>query len=388
MKDTNLVLQGNNIEILKLLMIQNYQVDSVVTDPPYGLSFMGSHWDYDVPSTEFWKLVYQVLKPGGHVLSFGGTRTYHRMVVNMEDAGFEIRDMITWNYGSGFPKSHNIGKAIEATEQTGKSSPKALRKIRMKDDYKPTGQVDYKKGRAFESIQNDDTETELSETSIQWSGWGTALKPSLEPIVLARKPLSESTVAKNVLALGTGAINIDGCRIGNEGGRWPANSIFDEEAGKILDGQSGITKSGSGVRHNHQSKHDGPVYGKYNDLDTTGFDDSGGASRFFYCAKANQKERNGSKHPTVKPLKLMQYLCRLITPPNGTVLDPFAGSGTTGEAALLEGFRPILIEREKEYIQDIKNRLSGVKKERKQPIPISTPEDPGVDKFIVKKRTA
>ena len=328
-------------------------VDSIVTDPPYGLEFMGKEWDYDVPNKEMWKEALRVLKPGGYLLSFAGSRTYHRMVVNIEDAGFEIRDQIMWIYGSGFPKSHNISKAMDKTPE-----------------------------------------------AKQWDGWGTALKPAHEPIVVARKPLI-GTVVENVLEYGTGGLNLDGCRIGIEGGtsridgsnagkernklhggnfgvqdigkgRFPANVILDEEAGAMLDEQS----------------------------------DSGGASRFFYCAKPSQKERNagcdhlpekvyapsnqakaelkrGNKefnawdgkehterhnhnhvgsnrnhHPTVKPVDLMCYLCRLVTPPEEIVLDPFMGSGTTGVAANMEGFNFIGIEMDEEYIEIARARIT------------------------------
>lgn len=331
-----MLLLGNCLNELKKL--DDCSVDAVVTDPPYGLNFMGKKWDYDVPSTDIWCEVLRVLKPGGHLLSFFGTRTYHRGVVRIEDVGFEIRDQIQWIYGSGFPKSLNL-----------------------KDE---------------------------------WNGWGTALKPANEPIVLARKPLSEKTVADNVLKWGCGAINVDASRIGNEiipqhqrdlsqahgdkwaagtkqpvlgvtnytVGRWPANVMFDEQAAFMLDEQSS------------------------------------NVSRFFYCAKASKSERNagledmpekaasnlpmrskngirGGKgidgtetdrltknqnfHPTVKPIKLMEYLIKLITPPNGIVLDPFMGSGSTGVAANNLGFNFIGIELNEEYFEIAKERLNN-----------------------------
>jgi site-specific DNA-methyltransferase (adenine-specific) len=240
-----------------------------VTDPPYGLSFMGKKWDYDVPSVDFWKEVYRVLKPGGHVLSFGGTRTYHRMVVNIEDAGFEIRDQIMWLYGSGFPKSHNIGKAVDKLqgnerEVVGKKSAEIFDNTILKKQGSMMGSPE---GRIRGNI-------EITKGQSEWEGWGTALKPANEPICVARKPLSEKSVAENVLKWGTGGINIDGCRVGSESmsyirnekdkgvigfgmnkyesetteGRFPANIILDEEAGKLLDEQSGISKSTGAVR--------------------------------------------------------------------------------------------------------------------------------------------
>jgi DNA modification methylase len=427
------ILHGNNLDLLKTL--PENSVDSIVTDPPYGLSFMNKKWDYDVPSVEFWKEAYRVLKHGGHVLSFGGTRTYHRMVVNIEDAGFEIRDQIMWLYGSGFPKSHNIGKAIDATIKTGKSNPKSLREVRMGEDYEPTGQIDYKKGRMFSSeLKNDDREQIVDN---QWKGWGTALKPANEPICLARKPLSEKSVAENVLKHGTGGINIDGCRVNFQNeedrkestaknqhadfgtkpmtnnnvygdysmiepknydpqGRFPANIIFDEEAGKLLDEQSGISKTGD-IKPYEQRNTDSYSGSMPPIIDVNFKGDKGGASRFFYCAKASKSDRDdglrgfhkkSSKkfdggnfdsastnandrtslnfHPTVKPTELMRYLCRLVTPPNGIVLDPFMGSGSTGKGAILEGFDFIGMELDSEYIEIAKARIAHAEKEFKQ----------------------
>lgn len=371
----------------KLKELQICSIDAVVTDPPYGLSFMGKKWDYDVPSVEIWREVFRVLKPGGYVLSFGGTRTYHRMVVNIEDAGFEIRDQVQWIYGSGFPKSHNL-----------------------KDE---------------------------------WQGWGTALKPANEPICLARKPLDKGlTVAENVLKWGTGAINIDEGRIGfanekdakegrssrpgktsnaneyalNHGGlegfdrsnrdhiqgRWPANVLFDEQAAEMLDEQSGpiktklpfqkISEHTFGV--GDDQIHKGQKFESQKGLGIT----IPGASRFFYVAKASKRERNAglegmperqasglpmrskdgdrggtgidetdtdrltknqNHHPTVKPIKLMEYLIKLITPPNGNVLDPFMGSGSTGVAAKNLGFNFVGIEMNDEYFEIAKKRIDG-----------------------------
>jgi hypothetical protein len=327
------VVHGEALEVLRTL--PGNCADAIVTDPPYELGFMGKKWDATgiAYSVELWREVLRVLKPGGHLLAFGGTRTYHRMTCAIEDAGFEIRDCVAWMYGTGFPKSLNG----------------------------PWG--------------------------------GTALKPAHEPIVLARKPLI-GTVAANVQAHGTGALNVDGCRIGlapgdqkSEGGRfdrgdykgqqggvafgkaercgtntdnlgrWPANVCLDEEAAALLDAQSGElhARGNAGA-----SKGGGGMYGHGPTLNTFGAGDSGGASRFFYTAKASRKERGaGNTHPTVKPLALMRWLCRLVTPPGGLVLDPFTGSGTTALACKREGFRFIGIEREAAYVDIALDRLAG-----------------------------
>lgn len=331
-------------------------IDAVVTDPPYALvsivkrfgkngsapakgndayarasaGFMGQTWDTGETAfaVEFWAEVMRVLKPGGHVVAASGTRTYHRLAVAIEDAGFEIRDMVSWLYGTGFPKSHNAG-----------------------------------------------------------DGWGTALKPACEPWVLARKPLI-GTVAANVLAHGTGALNIDGCRIDgvpwkahtatglgskkffsegeateiekspHEGGRWPANVIHDG-SDEVVEGFPSSAGSGKARTLNRGDRDGegwgmGPAEGNLRDAG------SGSAARFFYSAKASKADRAGSKHPTVKPISLMRYLCRLVTPPGGVILDPFAGTGTTGQAAYLEGFEAVLIEREPEFADDIRRRLKLV----------------------------
>jgi hypothetical protein len=380
---------------------------------------MGKRWDYDVPSEDVWRECLRVLKPGGHLLAFAGTRTQHRMAVRIEDAGFEIRDMIAWVYGSGFPKSLDVSKAIDKLDA---SEEQERRRLRFTAWVRSTGatarQIDEATGtnmgghyttaasqpaimtrehleacrhllgavpewvereadiRSVESRNfaerevvgvaemRDTSEVRIAVTASaddydaaarrevaitapatpaarQWAGWGTALKPALEPITVARKPLI-GTVAENLLEHGTGALNVEGCRVG---GRWPANLIHDGSE---------------------------EVVGLLND-----------AARFFYCAKASAKDRDegvagvaggmsgrrdGSMgsitmrkntHPTVKPTDLMRYLCRLVTPPSGTVLDPFAGSGSTGKAAALEGFRFIGIEREAEYVEIARARIKA-----------------------------
>ncbi len=321
------LFNGNNID--KLRELEDNSVDAVVTDPPYGLSFMSKKWDYDVPSVELWKEVYRVLKPGGHVLSFGGTRTYHRMVVNMEDAGFEIRDQIQWLYGSGFPKSHNIGLNID--KKNGKIGNRAKAFI-------VAGQSGQKDKDTSGDLPNPNRTIQAYKSQNEWNGWGTALKPANEPICLARKPLV-GTVAENVLQYGTGGLNIDGCRVGyineadekssipgslnsnqknsmfgigeghkhNNEGRWPANVIHDGSEEVV--GLFPVTGGGT-ARQGHPggSTFGGGAMGA--DVVGAWYGDSGSAARFFYCPKVSKSERNAgcdNKHPTVKPIDLMRY---------------------------------------------------------------------------------
>lgn len=340
MKEDGLFLiQGDCLERMKEL--DENSIDAVVTDPPYGLAFMGKKWDYSVPGVEVWRECLRVLKPGGYLLAFAGTRTQHRMCVNIEDAGFEIRDMIAWVYGSGFPKSHNLRD--------------------------------------------------------EWEGWGTALKPALEPITVARKPFA-GTIAENVLTWGTGAINVDGCRI-----------ELDLEAQKNI---NCIQRTNKGKGHLHHSSDrnakrqtlENPIQtyktnGRWpanlihdgSDEVVDVFPDE--SARFFYCPKADKNDRDAgldreestpgqktnrkegsagitpytgtrvptkNNHPTVKPLDLMRYLCRLVTQPGGVVLDPFMGSGTTGRACLSEGFGFVGIERDPDYFELCKQRMNRV----------------------------
>jgi site-specific DNA-methyltransferase (adenine-specific) len=369
---------GDCLDVLKTL--EDCSVDAIVTDPPYGLSFMGKRWDYDVPTEAVWVECLRVLKPGGHLLAFAGTRTQHRMAVRIEDAGFEIRDMIAWVYGSGFPKSLDVSKAIDKAagaerEVVGVSSVTGARRSQtMNDGHKGT-QRTYQND---EPVINNLT-APATEAAKQWEGWGTALKPALEPITLARKPLI-GTVAANVLEHGTGGLNIDGCRVGDE----DMTAQFDREWNQ--DGTFGNGKRAS------QGKLCAPGRWPANFI----HDNSdevlallGEAARFYYSPKASRDDRdegcgalevkavhrygqglgeghdpnapamNRNPHPTVKPTDLMRYLCRLITPPGGIVLDPFAGSGSTGKAAMAEGFRFIGIEREAEYIEIARARISA-----------------------------
>ena len=490
------VINGNNIDLLKNYP-DNY-FDSIVTDPPYGLGkepianelmkdwvekgyheicgkgFMGKEWDAFVPQPIFWKEVFRVLKPGGHVLAFYGTRTYDWGVMSMRFAGFEVRDCIQWLYGSGFPKSHNIEKALNKIDGVEFEEKPAEGVGFMKpnsEDWNVTKNQLIQKG-------------ESSQDAKKWSGWGTALKPANEPIVLARKPLEKGlSIAENILKWGVGGINIDASRIGNENrsykgmssnipsgagtfrddnwqpkdievnvcGRFPANIILthhedceckgtkkvkanfgnreykvgedientiygkgykredaklnqDENGNetiedwdchedcpiRILDEQSGVSKSQRSERGNIN---DNLVYGKYKPQEDTirGHSDKGGASRFFYVAKASKAERNkgledfeakrmegrdegqdersvaykarptpmANIHPTVKPIKLMQYLVKMITPPNGIVLDPFCGSGTTGVACKLDGFKFVGLEQDPEYCKIAQARINN-----------------------------
>lgn len=397
----------------------DHSFDSIVTDPPYELGFMGKSWDASgiAYNVELWRECLRVLKPGGHLLAFSGSRTYHRMTCAIEDAGFEIRDQIQWIYGSGFPKSLDVSKAID------KANGKHGR------DIKPFA---------------DDITAPATEAAKQWNGWGTALKPAHEPIAVARKPLV-GTVAANVLQFGTGAINVDGCRVaatgerlggggekaatfaGKEGydrpwmhdsdivarhaakvsanveraselGRWPANVIHDgsDEVRAAFPNAGGQRGAITGDEPSSQTN---IVYGEFNGRPASSprneIDKS--AARFFYCAKASKADRDegldafttatpgeltggrsagsaglnspragagrteGGKniHPTVKPTDLMRYLCRLVTPPGGVVLDPFAGSGSTGKAAILEGFHFIGFELDPEYAKIAKSRIDS-----------------------------
>jgi site-specific DNA-methyltransferase (adenine-specific) len=375
-------------------------VDSIVTDPPYELGFMGKSWDSTgiAYSVKMWDEALRVLKPGGHLLAFSGSRTYHRMAVAIEDAGFEIRDQIMWVYGSGFPKSLDVSKAID--KQAGverevlSESPS-----RVGFDLEGNGGGGFQRG----TIQ---TSSPATDKAKQWAGWGTALKPAHEPIVLARKPLI-GTVATNVIIHGTGALNIDGSRVGDENtqrlvgkgkgwtidtsnavtkegiygssqGRWPANFIHDgsDEVVELFP-----DKAGGGFGKRGSLNGGATEWGFKGEMQEVGYGDSGSAARFFYCAKASKKDRNegldgfaekrpddrsetgmgtftekgvakqSNHHPTVKPTELMRYLVRMITPPNGVVLDPFMGSGSTGKAAVLERFSFIGIDQSADYLE-------------------------------------
>lgn len=345
---------GDCLTVLRTM--PDASVDAVVTDPPYGLSFMGKHWDYDVPSSEIWAECLRVLKPGGHLLAFAGTRTQHRMAVRIEDAGFDIRDMIAWVYGSGFPKSLDVSKAIDKAagaerEVVGK---KAVTSNFADHDGSMMSVANSGGSNRAHAV---DVTAPATAAARQWQGWGTALKPALEPITVARKPLA-GTVAENVLAHGTGALNIDGCRVEGVPPSVP-QPIFNSLTGRIYGmktngGRNGEMSQATG-RWPANLIHDGSD-------EPTGL--LGDAARFFYCSKASKADRgDGNSHPTVKPTDLMRYLCRLVTPPGGVVLDPFMGSGSTGKAAALEGFQFVGIERDEQYFAIAKARIEASKRE-------------------------
>lgn len=382
------VLHGNCLDVMR--QMESNSVDAIVTDPPYGLSFMGKKWDYDVPSTEIWEEALRVLKPGGYLLAFAGTRTQHRMAVRIEDAGFEIRDMIAWVYGSGFPKSLNIGKAVDKLlgnerEITGiSSSPNG-----SSDGYSGE-RYSQKRQTKFGVVQD---QPEKTKGSSEFEGFGTALKPALEPITVARKPLSEKTVAENCLKWGVGGIDIDGSRVALNGdykckangrpsqtglgdnydpdvanmadsvGRFPANlihdgsdevvSLFPSKAGAAAPVKKGMNGDSNGIYGDFAQKGDNGA---------TFYGDQGSAARFFYCAKASSSERGSSNnHPTVKPIALMEYLVKLVCRKGSIVLDPFAGSGTTAIACKNTDREFIVIERDLSSIEIIHSRLSEVK---------------------------
>lgn len=389
-------------------------VDAIITDPPYELGFMGKSWDstgvaYDVT---VWQECLRVLKPG-HLLAFGGSRTYHRLAVAIEDAGFQIRDQIMWVYGSGFPKSLNIGKAIDKAAGAEREVVGEGRYSTRRPRETVSAHITYSDG--IGTYNSSLITAPATAEAKQWEGWGTALKPAHEPIVMARKPL-DGTVAQTVLTHGTGGINIDGCRIGSgtgetktvqypdirgnnynnaEGtveyqvisqGRFPANFIHDG-SDEVLE----LFPDSKSQRSNRGDVESGLYQGGWSGNTVRGHNDEGSAARFFYCAKANKKDRNegldksfeprksdtrdavgagiwekmnGSHqnhHPTVKPTDLMRYLCRLVTPPNGTVLDPFTGSGSSGKAAVLEGFNFIGIEQSAEYVEIATARINHAK---------------------------
>ena len=443
-----LIIEGDILAALEQL--DDESIEAIVTDPPYELNFMGKGWDNAGISfrAETWKACLRVLKPGGHMVVFGGTRTHHRMWVAIEDAGFEVRDMLLWMYGQGFPKSLNVGQAID-------KAAGAERKV--------VGPPPYKRGRATQSYSEtrrvsydyppQPITAPATPESQQWDGWGTALKPACEPILLARKPLSEKTVAANVLKHSTGALNIDATRLAYQSesdkasatpqgrttaragrlagkaqgggdrreyarpeqkGRWPANVMlqcicdnpqpvpekarkrsgeesqtrqYDKEGATNFAAEPGIRREGGGFIHESDCPA-GMLDAQTGDLKSpksytykgkpetqlgnalgiglgrgyhqNEYGDSGGASRFFYCPKANKKERGeDNTHPTVKPLALMRWLVRLVTPPNGIVLDPFCGSGSTLIAATEEGFGFIGVDVSPEYCKLAQKRLQG-----------------------------
>lgn len=347
---------------------------------------MGKDWDKGVPCAERWAAFLNLLKPGGHLLAFAGTRTHHRMASAIEDGGFEIRDMIAWMYGTGFPKSMDVSKAIDkaaGAERTQVVGSKLGRPGMAKDGSNQRSGFDSAFGEGEGTPMDHNVYAPATDAAKQWQGWGTALKPALEPITVARKPV-DGTVAANVQQHGTGAINVDRCRVGTEvtttirsgnsgahgrygvddrvftrenpPGRWPANLIHDGSDEVLSNfpktGQStgGTVRTQVGVLK-HGGENDRPQHAETGGQTVRpGYEDQGTAARFFYCAKASQSERGETNnHPTVKPIELMRYLCRLITPPDGIVFDPYTGSGSTALAAYAEGFRFVGIEKDQAY---------------------------------------
>ncbi len=438
-----------------LATLEPESVDALVTDPPYGISFMGQHWDsfggpggvghgknrvggrevggamkagdsYDISlrgnrafqewCRQWGELCFAAMKPGAHAVVFGGTRTYHRLASGLEDAGFEIRDCLQWLFGSGFPKSLDVSKAIDAMagaqrEVVGRKADRRYLSPATETSGAPMGNISPRLNAPVNYERAGFITAPATVEAAAWQGFGTSLKPAHEPIVLARKPLA-GTVAANVLEHGTGALNVGGCRIpiadrdeyernhsgdrGHDGtrsmedrgatdlrpgggsasdARWPANVVIDEEAAAMLDAQSGVLVSGANPTARSSDKFR-DVYGDFagqRDAHPKRGVDVGGAARFFYCAKVSREERNAglalpslfsqdgpeaNRHPTVKPIALMRWLCRLVTPPGGLVLDPFLGSGTTGIAAGLEGFRFLGIEREEQWMRTAEARIA------------------------------
>jgi len=403
-------------------------VDSIVTDPPYELGFMGKSWDNSgiANNVEMWAEALRVLKPGGHLLAFSGSRTYHRMVCAIEDAGFEIRDQIMWVYGSGFPKSLDVSKAIDKKAGVQREIVSSYET----HDIRNAGLMDKKGGVTVNKTAPN------TDSAKQWDGWGTALKPAHEPIVMARKPVV-GTIANNVLTYGVGGLNIDGSRVATDDkwestgkqskpsqvlqggidgslnvsistthpkGRWPANFIHDNSDEVVA--LFPDTKGKTGMNQQASSRglyEGGESFGdtKIND----GITDTGSAARFFYCAKASKRDRNEgldgfdtkekryratangtgatskgmerfttqpvpNHHPTVKPTSLMQYLVRLVTPKDGVVLDPFMGSGSTGKACVYEGFNFIGIDQDLDYVNIAKARIEFAKDCKDSELPL------------------
>lgn len=406
-----MLYEGSMLDMLD--HIDHSSIDSIVTDPPYELNFMNKGWDNSGVAfqSDTWKKCYEVLKPGGYLLAFGGSRTFHRIAVAIEDAGFEIRDTIMWLYGSGFPKGMNLGKAIESKLTTGSANTQEWKSL--KGTKTKSGDWGYNRANEFFGARPSDYSADEHERTVDvdyqteegktWDGWGTCLKPAYEPIIVARKPC-DGSVTDNVLKYGVGGLNIDECRVDTDtvstNGRFPANVIltYDETDEQEVCGNMPYTeRNGSGITT--MPKMGSGSTGVCN-YDTVGGDraetnyiapmDSGSAARYFYCAKASKKDRDeglgkfnalkvndGRKsiadkrgetlrkntHPTVKPMELMQYLIKLVTPKNGIILDPFNGSGSTGKAVVFENratnknYKYIGIELNKEYLAISKARI-------------------------------
>lgn len=373
----SVVLYGEAFETLRKLA--DNSVDAVVCDPPYSLSFMSKDWDRHGSPKEFqawcelWaREALRIAKPGGFLLAAGSSRTHHRLTSGIEDAGWEIRDCITWLYAQGFQKGLNVTKALRSLpactcDVDGHAGAGAVDRDATPIADAGSATLGTGKLHALECTACGGVRREAIP-----EGLGTALKPAAEFWTVARKPLAEKTVAKNLLEYGTGALNIDGCRVGTDEaagdpGRWPSNIILDEEAGAALDEQTGELKSGANPTRRNSDKFR-LAYGDFEgqrECEPARGANSGGASRFFYCSKSSTRERNeglpeGMKntHATVKPLALMRYLVRLVTPPEGVVLDMFCGSGTTGCAAALEGMSFIGIDNEEGSVEIARARIA------------------------------
>jgi len=345
-------------------------IDAIITDPPYGLSFLGKEWDHSVPGFVFWREALRVAKPGAHLLAFGGTRTFHRLTCAIEDAGWKIRDCVMWVYASGFPKSLDISKAIDNMAGAEREIiGRGKQGMRIHATWGTIGQG----GMFRDHTCRYDITAPATEDAKRWEGWGTALKPAWEPIVMACKPPAAS-LAENVMEYWTGGLNIGACRIAGK----PIVYKHGCGGGKNIENRM----MGGNVKHDTEFRSRPRVYDKgrwpsniIHDGSAEVCEALGGASRFFYCPKVSIADREegcealprltagemtGGRnyHPTVKPTALMRYLCKLITPPNGIILDPFTGSGSTGKAAILEGFRFVGIEKEMEYCQIAEARIA------------------------------
>jgi DNA modification methylase len=429
------ILHGNNLELMARM--PDRSVHSVVTDPPYGLGFMGKDWDKALPDPRTWAECLRVLRPGGHLVAFGAPRLVHRLTCQIEDAGFEIRDQLLWVFGSGFPKSLDVSKAIDA----------AAGAVREVVGSRRTNAGNGGEGNNFltEGSRSPvvDITAPATPEAARWSGWGTALKPAYEPIVLARKPL-DGTVAQTVQRWGTGAINVDGCRVGTEtittirraanatgkvygafsggpdathAGRWPANLILDEAAGALLDQQSGVRRPGEHPARSGSMGYHGGGAGTESGVRIVL--DSGGASRFFYCPKASRSEREAgldhlptrvvdpsreedaaardnprtgagrsgearrNHHATVKPIDLMRWLVRLVTPPGGMVLEPFAGSGTTPAACALEDVDCLAMELDADYVEIARARVAHAVQQREEELAAKIESSRQMDLFAM-----
>lgn len=387
------IRHGDNLAILKTLNPNSF--DSLVTDPPAGIAFMGKDWDTDKGGRDQWiawltevmRECYRVMKPGAYGVVWALPRTSHWTAMALENAGFAVRDCVMHLFGSGFPKSHDISKAIDKEAGAEREVLGTRKAMGSKE-----GQKAYKHDEHGKSggqlHQYVDVTAPATEAAKQWNGWGTALKPAYEPWWLIQKPISEPTIAKNVLEHGTGGLNIDASRIGNDTittsiniaiqggnfaradgvgkkqektqhvGRFPANVIFDEDAAKVLDAQGGVLKSGALKAGHKQGK--SAMNSSGGRIEKDYGNDSGGASRFFYVAKPSKSDKGDENgHPTVKSTKLMEYLIKLVTKPGGTVLDPFMGSGTTGVSAIRNDFQFFGIDQEEKYSKLALDRMLG-----------------------------